>query len=77
VNERAQPGEERKSAHVPKNILQLMLGIVIVLAAVTLYANVQRWRRNKIETVLFTPTEAPSSSGPASSTAAPLPSTTR
>jgi hypothetical protein len=76
VNEPAQPGEKGKSAHVPKNVLQLMLGIVIVLAVVTLYANVQRSRRNKIETVLFTPAEATSTSGPPSSTATPLPSTT-
>jgi hypothetical protein len=43
-----------------------MLAIVIVLALVALYANVQRWRRSQLETVTFTPdqTASPSSATP-------------
>jgi hypothetical protein len=35
-----------------------MLVIVIVLALVAFYANVQRWRRSQVETVIFTPEPA-------------------
>jgi hypothetical protein len=58
--------EERELAHLPKNVLRLMLVIVIVLALVALYANVQRWRRSQLETVIFTPaqTASPSSATP-------------
>jgi hypothetical protein len=58
--------EENKPARVPRNVLRLMLAIVIVLALVALYANVQRWRRSQLETVTFTPaqTASPSSATP-------------
>jgi hypothetical protein len=48
------------SSHVSKGVFVLMLVIVIALVLLSLYANVQRWRRDKIETVIFTP--APASS---------------
>ena len=35
-----------------------MLAIVIALLLLSLYANVQRWRRDKVETVTFTPAAA-------------------
>jgi hypothetical protein len=66
VNEPQLRSEESKPARVPKNVLRLMLVIVIVLALLALYANVQRWRRSQLETVIFTPaqTASPSSATP-------------
>lgn len=52
-----------------KNTGRLMVGIVIGLALVALYANVQRVRRAALETAIFTP-------GPAQ-TATPTPSPSR
>ena len=40
---------------VSKNVGRLMVGIVIGFALVALYANIQKLRRAKIETVIFTP----------------------
>jgi hypothetical protein len=40
---------------ISKRVGQLMLGIVIGFALVALYANVQKLRRNAIETVRFIP----------------------
>jgi hypothetical protein len=39
-----------------------MIVIVVAIGFVALYANVQRLRRDKIETVTFTPAVAPSPS---------------
>jgi hypothetical protein len=40
---------------VSKNVLRLMLVIAIGFALVALYANIQKLRRGKIESVIFTP----------------------
>jgi hypothetical protein len=66
VNEPQLRSEENKRTRVPKNVLRLMLAIVIVLALLALYANLQRWRRSQLETVTFTPaqTASPSSATP-------------
>ena len=58
--------KERELADLPKNVLRLMLVVVIVLALVALYANVQRWRRSQVETVIFTsaPAASPSPATP-------------
>jgi hypothetical protein len=61
VNEHQLGREENKTAPVPRNVLRLLLAIVIVLALVALYANVQRWRRSQLETVTFTPAQTASS----------------
>lgn len=53
VNEPQLSSEENQPARVPKNVLRLVLAIVIVLALLALYANVQRWRRSQLETVIF------------------------
>ncbi len=45
---------------VSKNVGRLMVGIVIGFALVALYANIQKLRRAKIETVIFTPASAQS-----------------
>ncbi len=39
-----------------------MIVIVFVLALVAVYANVQRWRRDKLETVIITPAASPAAS---------------
>jgi hypothetical protein len=54
---------------VSKKVLQLMLAIAIGFALVALYANIQKLRRDKIESVTFTPASA--------QTAAPSPTPTR
>ena len=33
----------------------IMIVILVAMALVSVYSNVQRWRRNKIETVIVTP----------------------
>jgi hypothetical protein len=43
---------------VSKNVLRLMLVIAIGFALVALYANIQKLRRAKIESVTFTPASA-------------------
>jgi len=45
---------------VPKNVLRLMILIVFDFALVALYANVQKMRRSKQESVIFTPASAAS-----------------
>lgn len=55
------------SSHVSKGALVLMLAIVIALVLLSLYANVQRWRRDKVETVTFTPAVPLSSVSPTAS----------
>lgn len=37
-----------------------MLVILAAMALLSIYANVQRWRRDKIEKVIFTPAATPS-----------------
>jgi hypothetical protein len=64
VNSPPSGREERELTHLPKNAFRLMLVIVIVLALVALYANVQRWHRSHIETVTFTPAPVASASSP-------------
>ena len=53
--------EEPKSSAAPRSGLILMLVIVIALALVALYANVQKARRDQIEKVTIIPSSpAPS-----------------
>ncbi len=47
---------------VSKNVLVLMLVIVSVFALVALYANVQKWRHDKIESATFIPAFSPTAS---------------
>jgi hypothetical protein len=62
VNLPQPPTEERKPAPVSRNVLRLLLVLLIVFGLVALYANVQKLRRGKIETVTFTPASAPTGS---------------
>ena len=41
-----------------------MLVIVVTMVLLALYANVQRWRRDKIENVIVIPAGSPSPAGP-------------
>jgi hypothetical protein len=45
-----------------KNALIAIVVILVAMAIVALYANVQRFRRDKLETVIVTPAGSPSSS---------------
>jgi hypothetical protein len=54
------PLDERRSSRAPKSVLALMLVVIVAMALIALYANVQRWRRAEIETVTITPELSPS-----------------
>ena len=54
---------------ISKNVGRLMVGIAIGFVLVALYANIQKLRRAKIESVIFTPAAA--------QTATPSPGPTR
>jgi hypothetical protein len=69
VNLPQPPLDERPSSRTPKSVLALMLIVIVAMALIALYANVQRWRRAEIETVTITPALSPSIS--------PSPSTPR
>ena len=47
---------------VPRSGLIMMGIIVAAMALLALYANVQKWRRDKIETVIVTPVSTPTPS---------------
>jgi len=51
-------------SQVSKPALLVMIVIVVALALVAIFANVQRLRREKIETVIVTPVASPSPSSP-------------
>jgi hypothetical protein len=55
---------EPDSSPVPKIAVRMMIVILIAMALVSLYSNVQRWRRDKIETVIVTPAASPSPTTP-------------
>ena len=61
VNEPPPAGE---SSRAPRAGLRLMIIIVIALALVALYANVQKARRHEIEKVTIIPVSAAPSSSP-------------
>jgi hypothetical protein len=56
------PTDEPKPASISKNVSRLLLVILIAFGLVALYANVQKLRRDKIETVTFTPAPSPAES---------------
>ena len=66
VNLPQPPRESPRPSSAPKSALVLMIVIVATMALLALYANVQRWRRDKIETVIVTPevSLSPSASTP-------------
>jgi cell division septal protein FtsQ len=54
------PPASPRFSRAPKSALVIMLVIVVAMVLVSIYANVQRWRRDKIETVIVTPVASPS-----------------
>ena len=52
----------RASERVPPRGIAAIAAILIALALVALYANVQKSRRDKIETAIVTPIETPTPS---------------
>jgi cell division septal protein FtsQ len=55
-----QPPENPPSSKAPTAALVVMAVILIGMLMVAIYSNVQRWRRDKIETVIVTPIPTPS-----------------
>jgi hypothetical protein len=56
-----------ESPSVSKGARKLMLVILGAMLLLSLYANVQRWRRGQIEKAIFTPAAALSSASPSAS----------
>lgn len=60
-----EPSEKPRPSRAPHAAVQLMIWILIVIALVAIYANVQRNRRDKIESVTIkvrgspSPTQSP------------------
>jgi hypothetical protein len=50
------------SSRVSKDAIAAMIAIIVVMAFVAIYANVQRWRRDKLEHVIITPAASPTAS---------------
>ena len=59
VNLPQPPRDETPSSRAPRSALALMLVVIVAMALIALYANVQRWRRAEIETVTITPASSP------------------
>jgi cell division septal protein FtsQ len=55
VNPPQQPAEKLQSPQVPRSVVVLMLIILASLALVVVFANIQRFRRSQIETVVVVP----------------------
>ena len=55
-----EPPENSRPAIVPKAALVMMVIILAAMALVSIYANVQSWRRSRIESVIVTPAASPS-----------------
>jgi glycerate-2-kinase len=54
-----EPPENSLSAKLPKSAAVMMIVILVGMACVSIYSNVQRWRRDKIEKVIVTPVPTP------------------
>jgi hypothetical protein len=57
-----QPSETPPLSKAPTAALVLMAIILTGMLAVSIYSNVQRWRRDKIDTVIVTPVPTPTAS---------------
>jgi hypothetical protein len=58
VSSPQQLSEKPRSRQVPRSTVALMIIIVASLALVAVFANVQRFRRGQIETVVVVPTSS-------------------
>jgi hypothetical protein len=54
------PPENPRWSRAPKGAVIVMVVILIAMALLSVYSNVQRWRRDKIERVIVTPIASPS-----------------
>jgi hypothetical protein len=54
-----EPPEKLEPSLAPKSVLVTMIVIIAAMALISIYANVQRWRRDKIESVIVTPAASP------------------
>lgn len=59
MNSPARPPES-----LPRVALKATALILFVMLLLALYTNVQRWRRDKLETVIVTPAASPSPTAP-------------
>ena len=50
-----QPSEKFRSSRVPRSAVVLMIIIAASLALVAIFANIQRFRRSQIETIVVMP----------------------
>jgi hypothetical protein len=50
-----QPAKKLRSSQVPRSAVTLMIIIVASLALVAIFANIQRFRRGQIETIVVVP----------------------
>jgi hypothetical protein len=55
VNPPQQPAEKLQSPQVPRSVVVMMIIILASLALVAVFANIQRFRRGQIETVVVVP----------------------
>jgi hypothetical protein len=55
VNPPQQPAEKLQSPQIPRSVVVLMIIILASLALVAVFANIQRFRRGQIETVVVVP----------------------
>jgi hypothetical protein len=60
------PPSPREDSTLSKSALRLLIAIVVVFALVAIYANIQKLRRDKIESATFIPAESPAPSVSAS-----------
>ena len=54
-----EPSHHVSSPKAPKAALVMIVLILVGMALVAIYSNVQHWRREKIETVIVTPVPTP------------------
>jgi hypothetical protein len=54
-----EPSDNVPSPKAPKAALIMIVVVLAGMLAVALYSNVQRWRRDQIETVIVTPVAPP------------------
>ena len=55
VNQSQHPAEKLPLSQVPRSVVVLMIIILASLALVAVFANIQRFRRSHIETVVVVP----------------------
>jgi hypothetical protein len=54
-----EPSANVPSTKAPKAALMMIAAVLAGMLVVAIYSNVQRWRRDQIETVIVTPVPTP------------------